>query len=260
MILGLTQKFQGLLAATLAGLFFAAPGLAQGMRPGASWDWQLQPPLDLSVAVDVLGLDPDEVSAAQIATLTARGVTTICYVSVGTWENWRVDAGDFPQELIGKAYEGWPGERFLDIRAPELLALMQARFQRCAEMGFDAIEPDNIDLNINDTGFDLSAEDVVAYVSELAHLAHGLGLKIGQKNAPDLVAALHPVTDFAITEDCLADGWCAAMAPFIAHGKPVFAAEYGKVSAQACATAEALGLSLIFKHKDLTNWHATCPR
>ena len=249
----------GLLAATLAGLFLAQGAAGQGLRAGASWDWQLQPPLDLGVPVAVLGLDPDEVSPAEVAALRARGVTPICYVSVGTVEDWRADAAAFPPEAVGKAYDGWPGERFLDPRVPAVLELMAARFARCAAMGFVAVEPDNIDLHINDTGFDLSAGDVVAYLGALAAAAARLGLTIGQKNAPDLTAELAPFTAFAMTENCLVDGWCDRLAVYPASGRPILAAEYRPANAADCAAASALGLSLVFKTQDLTGWRQTCP-
>ena len=248
----------GPLAALLAGLF-CAPALAQGIPAGSSWDWQLQAPLDLAVAVDVLGLDPDEVSRDDIAALTARGVTTICYVSVGTWEDWRDDAGAFPAAALGNAYDGWPGERFLDVRVPELLPIMAARFRRCAEMGFDAVEPDNIDLHINDTGFGLGAGDVVTYFAALSGIAHDLGLMIAQKNAGDLTADLAPLADFAMTENCLEDGWCGDVAAYPATGRAVLAAEYVRRSDRRCEAAAGLGISVIFKRRELTSWRRTCP-
>ncbi len=227
---------------------------------GATWDWQLQAPLDLTVDVDVLALDPDEVTAADIATLSARGVTTVCYVSVGTREDWRSDAEAFPEVLLGRPYDDWPGERFLDIRARDrLLPIMEARFRRCAEMGFAAVEPDNIDLHTNDTGFPLTGADVVAWFADLSRMAHGMGLLIAQKNAPDLTQELEAFADFALTENCFADGWCAQLASYPQTGRAILAAEYTRVSPGTCAAAEALGASVIFKRRDVTRWLRFCP-
>lgn len=248
----------GPLAVTLAGLLFAGAAVGEGLRPGMSWDIQLQAPLDLAVPVAALDLDPDEVTAAEVAALAARGVTTLCYVSVGTVEDWRADAGNFPAASIGKAYEDWPGERFLDIRDPALLPIMRARFERCAAMGFAAVDPDNIDLHINDTGFPLGPGDVVRYLAALADIAHGLGLGIGQKNAGDLTGALAPLVDFAVTENCLHDGWCAQMAPLIRQGKPVLAVEYRPVGPAACEGAAAAGLSVVVKDRRLTAGGGDC--
>ncbi len=238
----------------LAGL--SVPAVA--LDAGVSWDWQLQAPLDLSLNVDVLALDPDEVDSADIAALKARGVFTVCYVSVGSWEDWRDDAAAFAPALLGKPYEGWPGERFLDIRAPEVLELMTARFQRCARMGFDAVEPDNMDLHINDTGLPIRDSDVIDYVGALARVAHGLGLQIAQKNAGDLTGALLPLTDFAMAENCLADGWCALLAPHAAAGQAILDAEYAGPEAEICGRVDD-SLSVIFKHEDLTRGRELCP-
>lgn len=244
------------------GIPLILPASAWCQSVGDVWDWQLTPPLDLRVSVDVLDLDPDEIDAADIAALKRRGVYTICYVSVGTLEDWRGDTDDFPTHIIGATYDDWPDERFLDIRAHDvLLPLMKARFRRCAELGFDAVEPDNMDVYSNESGFDLTARDAVDYVLALQRIAHGFGLDIGQKNVPELTPMLSPHMDFAITENCLADGWCDQMAPYTISNRPVFAAEYDvTISGRSmhCTEGTYLGLSIIFKDLDLTSKRADC--
>lgn len=233
-------------------------------RPGAaqSWDVQFNGPIDPNLPVAIRSLDPDEVTADLIATLRDRPVMPICYVSVGTTEDWRSDADAFPPDLIGNPYEDWPGESFLDIRDhARLLPIMRARFARCADMGFSGIEADNIDLNWADTGFDLSDDDVVAYVAALAQMAHGMGLTMAQKNAPDLTDRLAPLLDFAITEDCLADGWCGAMAPYAETYRPILAIEYSipkRKRPGACNDARTFGLSVVFKTRDLGPYRSDC--
>ena len=249
------RKMHGAIAALLAGFSISS---VQALPAGVTWDWQLQSPLDLQRSVDVLALDPDEVNAADIAALTSRGIFTICYVSVGTVENWRADAGDFSPDVIGNTYGGWPGERFLDIRDPGVLSVMSARFMRCAELGFDAIEPDNMDLHINDTGFEITANNVVNYVRELATMAHGLGMEIAQKNTGDLTPQLSPMLDFAIAENCMADGWCSALLPYLQARRAVLAAEYQGGPVPTCEIAAAMGLSLIFKTRDLDRNGSSC--
>ena len=46
--------------------------------------------------------------ASVVAALHAQGRKVVCYISVGTWEDWRPDAGDFSAPVMGKGYEGWP--------------------------------------------------------------------------------------------------------------------------------------------------------
>ncbi len=262
---------RGSIAAAALALVSALPamGAAPGVTvppPGTPWDWQLVAPIRPPAGMVVFDTDPDLVSAGTIAALKRRGVWTICYVSVGTREDWRADAARFPPEVVGRPYAGWPGERFLDIRRRDILVpIMRARFENCRRLGFDAVEPDNIDLHENDTGFAIKAEDVLRYVDELARTAHSLGLAIGQKNAPELAGKLALTLDFALVESCAAEGWCAAMRPYPARGKPVFAAEYvermpwEKEGASACALAARIGLSLIFKHRDLDAFRRACP-
>ena len=61
----------------------------------------------------------------------------ICYIDVGTAENWRSDYSSFPASVMGSS-NGWPGERWLDIRQLAVLEpIMTARFQMCREKGFD---------------------------------------------------------------------------------------------------------------------------
>ncbi|MDQ6433404.1 endo alpha-1,4 polygalactosaminidase [Mesorhizobium sp. LHD-90] len=231
--------------------------------PGESWDWQLTDPVDLERKVDVLDLHPELVQADILRALKSRGVKAICYVSVGTLEKTSPDRGRFPKEVVGKVYGDWPDERFLDIRRLDvLLPLMKARFEVCKALGFDAIEPDNIDVHENDSGFPVSAGHVEAYVLALAMAAHELDLAIGQKNLPELTEELVESLDFAVTESCFQDGWCEQMVPYVAAGKAVFDAEYLDRPldlAAACETAKALGLSMIAKDRDLTRTLRSCP-
>jgi len=219
-------------------------------------------PADLTVEADVFDLDLFETSAEEVARLHAAGRRVICYLSAGSWEEWRPDAGDFPEAVIGADYEGWPGEKWLDIRQLDALRpVLRARLDLCREKGFDAVEPDNIDGYTNDTGFPLTADDQLAFNVWLAGEAHARGLSIGLKNDPDQAAELEPYFEWALTEDCFDEGWCAQMEPFIRAGKAVFAAEYTDTGVDweaACADAEALGVSVILKDRELGAERETC--
>ncbi len=234
-----------------------------GPQVGAAWDWQLSERVQVSPSASIFDTDPDNTNTRAIQRLNARGVYTICYVSVGTLENYRDDLRAFPRAVVGRTYGDWPDERFLDIRQLDLLLpLMQARFQRCKEMGFAAIEPDNMDVYDNESGFRLSRRDGVRYIKALADMAHGMGLGIGQKNVPEITAQLVGVMDFVITEDCFADGWCGDVSAYIRAGKPVLAAEYTDTGVDwgaACAFARANGYSMILKDRDLNAGMETCP-
>lgn len=230
-------------------------------EPGLTWQWQLSGELDLDQAVDVIDIDLDA-DRSVVAALHARGTRVICYISVGSYENWREDAAQFPEEVLGKRYEGWPGERWLDIRRIDLLApVMRARLDSCAAKGFDGVEPDNIEIYTNDTGFPLTYEDQLRYAVWLAEEAHARGLAIGLKNAPDQVKDLMDLYDFAITEDAFYYGWAEEMLPFIHAEKAVFAAEYTDLGGDfeaVCAQSAGLGFSTILKRRDLDAWVQRC--
>ena len=158
---------------------------------GATWDLQLSGAVDTSVDAAVYDIDGSDNSGAVVAALHAAGRRAVCYVDAGSWEDWRADAGRFPASVRGNALDGWPGERWLDIRRIDTLKpLMADRFDTCKAKGFDGVDPDNVDGYNNSTGFPLSAADQIAYNKMLAGLAHDRGLAIGLKNDLDQVAAL----------------------------------------------------------------------
>ncbi len=240
----------------------AGAAMADVKTSGAYWDWQLDSPVDYSVDVEVLVMDLMETSSTDIADLDARGVKTVCYVSIGAAENYRDDYDQFPAELLGNDYYGWPDEKFIDIRALDVvLPIMQARIDDCAARGFDAIEPDNMDTWDNDTGFPLTREDQVAYVTAIAAYAHGKGLEIAQKNAPALIEELHTLFDFAIVEACFQWDFCDMYGPYLEAGKDVLAAEYPETGidmAEVCRYADESGIKFIFKARELASGFLTC--
>lgn len=232
-------------------------------KPGLSWQWHLsEPPVDTTLEADVYDIDLFDNDASVVADLHSRGRKVICYISVGSVEDWRPDKDQFPAEVVGNDYDGWPGEKWLDIRQIDVLApILRARLDLCKQKGFDAVEPDNLQIYDNDTGFPITYEDQMAYARWLAEEAHARGLAIGMKNASDQVNELVNLFDFAITEDCFDQGWSEAMVPFIEAGKPVFAAEYtdtGVDFQSACQMAKQMNFSLIQKNRILTAFRVTC--
>jgi endo-alpha-1,4-polygalactosaminidase (GH114 family) len=235
--------------------------------PGTSWQWQLTDlPIVRSFDVDVYDIDMFDNDASTVAALHAQGRVVLCYISVGSWEDWRPDAAQFPPEVLGNDYEGWPGEKWLDIRRIDLLApIMRARLDLCRDKGFDGIEPDNVDGYTNHTGFPLTYQDQLTYNIWLASEAHARGLSIGLKNDEAQAADLVSHFDWAMTEDCFADEWCEEMSPFTDAGKAVFAAEYtdqlttNRFLNQVCPQAEVLNMDVILKDRDLDAWRRACP-
>ena len=89
----------------------------------------------------------------------------VCYMNAGGWEEWRPNAGEFPTGIIGNDLNDWDVERWLDVHRVDILAsIMEARMDSCRDEEFDGIEPDNIDGFLNNTGYDLTYKDQLAYI------------------------------------------------------------------------------------------------
>jgi len=208
-------------------------------------------------------LDLFDTPAATVAGLKRQGKHVICYLSAGTWENWRPDKKKFPTRILGKPYDEWPGERWLDIRQiADLSPIMRARLALCKAKGFDGVDPDNIDVYAAKSGFPLTRAHAIAYMRFLSHEAHLRGLAIGLKNVPELSSALLAVVQYSVTEDCFADTFCAESRNFIRARKPVFAIEYtdNRINFAAfCRQAKSFGLSPLLKQRNLGVWERRCP-
>lgn len=227
------------------------------------FDVQFTKPFELDRPVDLLELDLFDSSRETIAALKARGVRLACYLNAGAWEKWRPDAASYPPAVLGKAYVGWPDERWLDIRRIDLLApILQARLDLRREKGFDTVEADNVNGYENDTGFGLSADDQLAFNRWLAAAAHARGLSIGLKNTGLLADRLVEAFDWALVESCYRYDECQLYAPFRRAGKAVFIIEYTqnrRQQARYCTLNRNEGYGLIFKKKKLDGWLARCP-
>jgi hypothetical protein len=212
----------------------------------------LQGKIDTSVAAGVYEVDGFETPARTVAALHRQGRKVICYLDVGSWENYRPDAGAFPPALLGKAYAGYPDERWLDIRQIAKLApILRKRFALCKHKGFDAVEPDNLAGYENETGFPLNANDQLRFNRWVAREVHRRGLAVALKNDPEQVPELVGAFDFAVVEECFAYEECEAFSPFVAAGKAVFVAEYESDPASFCPQAARLRFSAIGKGYDL---------
>jgi hypothetical protein len=223
-----------------------------------SWQWQLQGKIDLSVHAHMFDTDMFETPAATVQTLHDKGRMAVCYVDAGTWENFRPDASKFPDEVKGKS-NGWPGERWLDIRRLDVLGpILQARIKRCAAKGFDGIEFDNVDGYANHTGFPLTGADQLRFDVWLANHAHHVGLAAALKNDLGQVGKLLPYFDFALDEQCFQYHECGREQPFLDAGKAVFEVEYKLDPPAFCPKANDLNFNSMKKKLSLKVWRHPC--
>lgn len=243
-----------LLASTQAAT--AAP--AWTPAPGATWQYQLAGTVNTGVNAQVFDVDLYETPAATVAKLHSLGRKVICYISAGSAENFRPDYASFPKSVLGKS-NGWPGEKWLDIRQISILKpIMAKRLDLCKSKGFDAVEADNIDGFSNSTGFPITAAQQIAYNKTLAWLAHSRGLSIGLKNDVEQATQLQPFFDFAITEQCFQYKECGLLAPFTKANKAVFVVEYKGNFASICSQSKGLHFSTIFKKLSLDAYLRPC--
>lgn len=220
--------------------------------PGTTWQWQLSDDINTSYDVEMYDIDLFDTPQAIIDELHEDGSVVICYFSGGSWENWRDDASNFPNDILGETLEGWEDERWLDIRQIELLEpVMMARLDLAVEKMCDGVEPDNVDGYNNDTGFELSYEDQLAYNIWLAEQAHERGLSIGLKNDLDQIEDLVEYFDWALNEECFFFEECELLLPFVEAEKAVFGVEYEGDPNDYCPLANEMSFSWLTKTLDL---------
>lgn len=216
---------------------------------GWAWQWQLtgtvnETVLDASTNPNKLyDIDMYNATPALISRLKAKGIYVVCYVESGDWASGRPDAGDFAPSILGKALDGFPDEKYINITQLDgaagstgktLRQIMTARLQLAQSKGCDGIEPDLDDLWVYtsaELGFSISRAQQVTYNTFLVQTGHSLGMAVGLKNGADpggsfeqsMVAA---GADFALNEECNQYDECSDYSAFINAGRPVFQVEY----------------------------------
>ncbi len=227
--------------------------------PGTGWQIQYSGAIDLSLPVPVYDLDLFLTPDSLIDRLHAAGKRVICYFGAGNFEPYRPDAGRFPETVLGKGIEGWPGERWIDVRQLAVLEpVMAARIDLAARKRCDAVDPDCVDGYAESTGFPIHYEDQLAYNRMIAAAAHAKGLAVALKNDLGQVGALVDAFDMAVNEQCFEYQECDKLLPFPRGGKPVFQIEYRGDPGQVCRQAAQLGFDTVFKRRELDAFRIAC--
>lgn len=191
-----------------------------------TWHWQLKGEVNTSYPAKLYDIDLFNSSAALINTLKASGKKVICYFSAGSYEDFREDKDKFKAAELGNALVDRLNERWLDIRSLNVAGIMISRLNLAALKGCDGVEPDNMDAYLNNSGFDLSARDQLAFNKFIANEAHKRGLSVGLKNNMEQIPELIDFFDFSVNEQCHEFHECNVLRGFIINGKPVLNAEY----------------------------------
>jgi Glycoside-hydrolase family GH114 len=105
---------------------------------------QLDKDTPLVPDAEVFDVDLFHTPKSVIQELNARGRSVICYFSAGGSESWRPDDNEFKAKDIGDMMREWEGERWLDIRSPDVFAVMKKRIELAYDKGCKGIDPDNL--------------------------------------------------------------------------------------------------------------------
>ena len=230
----------------------ACPGCWDPWK-ATTWNWVLSKDVSLTPYenVQVYDIDGFDRTAADVTALHNAGRKVICYISAGSWEDWRSDAAQFPPAILGNPLDPpWTNEKWLDIRNVQqpgsaLAQIMNARLDMCDSKGFDAVEFDNQDGYANTTGFPLTADDQLTYNAWLANAARARGMSAVLKNDVDQIGQLTPYYDLAINEECHTYEECGVYTSFINAGKPVLNAEYDMAPAGFCSAANEANINAV---------------
>jgi hypothetical protein len=211
--------------------------------PDVTWQAKLTGAVDIDEDAQLFYLDAELQDPADLATLRAEGRHYLCYLSAGSLEDFRDDAQEFPEQVIGKPLIRFPDERWLDVRAPVVRELMARRIEALARAGCDGVPPSSLAVHAADSGFALTVDDALDYSRWFAERIHAAGMSAGLTGPAELTSELWPTFDFALAISCLEGSRCAEFAVFEQAGKPVLHLELGDEAsaAQICKDAEGLG-------------------
>ena len=164
------------------------------------------------------------------------GRYNICYVNAfqtqpGDAAWWKANHPDLLLRQGGDFLidPNWPDEMLFDTSTADkrkaLLAIVGGWIDRCANDGFDAIEPDNLDSWTRSKQL-LEPAHNLDFARLLVKRAHERGLAIAQKNASEYASmgATELGFDFAIVEGCQV--WSECDVYLAAYGDQVYEIEY----------------------------------
>lgn len=119
---------------------------------GETWQIVLSSAIELpsdasSVTPDVAIFDIDlfDTPKVTIESLHRLGKKVICYFSGGSYEPGRPDSDEFEQTDLGKELDGWPGEKWLQLKNENVKRIARRRIEFAHEKGCDGVDPDNVD-------------------------------------------------------------------------------------------------------------------
>ncbi|MEV1021233.1 endo alpha-1,4 polygalactosaminidase [Streptomyces sp. NPDC050264] len=189
-----------------------------------------------------------------------RGLYNVCYVNafqaqpqaLGWWKKNHPDLllRDGDGDLV--IDEDWD-EALLDLstaaKRARLVKIVGPWIDGCADDGYQAVEPDNLDSYERSDDL-LKPADAVAFAKLLADRAHAAGLAVGQKNTAELLPKHAAMGfDFAVAEECARYDECGDYAS--AYGDRVFVIEYRAADFTRACRAWGKELSIVLRDLDV---------
>lgn len=176
----------------------------------------------------VVHLDGFDATAKQVHEWKKKKKLVTAYLSIGSLENWRPDRHDFPSDTIGKDYNGWAGEKWLNVSVwKKLIPVMTKRFEMVKSKGFDGFELDNTELHHHDPK--ATRQHGIDYTIWIATTAHKMGLLVFWKNSLDLIKDVVNYFDGVINEEAIHYNETGPLKLFYEQNKPVWVFEYTKL-------------------------------
>ncbi|WAL93410.1 endo alpha-1,4 polygalactosaminidase [Streptomyces sp. Je 1-369] len=250
----------------LLALLVGCSTAGSGTSAGSGKDDVRQPPVNATFDYQLGGpyKPPSKVRAVSRDRTAdpAPDLYNICYVNAfqaqpgkkaARW--WEREHGDLVlRDKKGRTVvdEDWQ-EPLLDISTPKkreaLAEIVGEWIDGCAEAGFDAVEPDNLDSYERSDGL-LTTDDAAAFAELLARRAHDQGLAIAQKNTTDLLDRRERIGfDFAVTEECAHYKECPDFTS--AYDGKVFDIEYVTKDFDAACRTWGKKLSVTLRDRDV---------
>lgn len=224
---------------------------------GGRFDYQLGGAYRPASSVRIVGRDR---TAGPVP-----GVYSICYVNAfqsppedsAFWAGSRSDLLVRSTDGLPVEDPDWPGEFLLDTstaaRRVGVATVVDGWIDDCAQRGFQAVEPDNLDSWTRSHGA-LTMADNVAMATLLVAHAHSRGLAVAQKNTIELGSAGRNQVgfDFAIVEECQVYAECDGYTRV--YGDQVIEIEYTDnpwAAYIAACTARGARVPVILRDRDV---------
>jgi hypothetical protein len=228
--------------------------------PAVRWLAKLDGPVDIQQDAELFYLDAALQEPDDLAELRAQGRHYLCYLSGGSLESFRDDAGAFPAASVGKPLANYPREHWLDVRDTTVRELMARRVTALAELGCSGVAPSSLSVHAADTGFELSLTDALDYARWLAERLHAAGMSAGLSGPQELTGELWPTFDFGLAIGCVTGTGCAEYGPFERAKKTVLHVELGDAAdaPALCNAAKALGFNALISDPAFTGSCIAC--